>query len=78
MKWESLRIAIPNCEQHHASMPSNRKAAKRSARPRVADLNQEVANALGASTGTEVPKPKARTKSEKPEQARGPRPKSSR
>jgi hypothetical protein len=54
-------------------MPSSRKTPKASARRRVPDLNQEVANALGAATGTKVPKPKpkAEPKTDQPKQARG-------
>jgi hypothetical protein len=56
-------------------MPSRRKPTKQTARRRVPDLNQEVANALGASTGTKAPKPKANAEPETEEskQARGPR-----
>jgi hypothetical protein len=52
-------------------MPSPRKATKQPAKRKVPDLNQEVADAFGATLRTEVPKPKA----QKSKQERGPRPK---
>jgi hypothetical protein len=51
-------------------MTSPRKATKPPVPRKVPDLNQEVANALGASTGVKIPKPKPA----KSEQARGPQP----
>jgi hypothetical protein len=52
-------------------MPSRQNKSTKPPVPRkVPDLNQEVANALGACTGIKVPQPKPA----KPKQARGPQP----